>query len=183
MNDDVARGATLDLNLFRLFLAIYRSGSITRAAGELRLTQPAVSNALARLREALGDPLFVRSGRGVAPTPRARAMADEVARALTLLGEAASPGRSFEPATAAHRFRVGMHEVVEAALLPRLAEAVFAEAPGISIQTVRIQRRELGRELASGELDLAIDVATPVSEEIRQKVVFRDALCVVMREG
>src|SRR6185437_13791471 len=144
--------------LFRVFDAVYRAGSITQAAALLHLTQPAVSNALTRLRAHFDDPLFVRDGRRVVPTPHARDLAGEIARALGTLEDAVKHGRRFDPATSARRFVIGMRDAMESALLPRLARDVQRRWPGLSVQSTRFERGRLARQLAAGELDVAIDL-------------------------
>lgn len=171
----------VDLNLFRVFDAVYRSGSLTQAAAQLHLTQPAISNALARLRRHFDDPLFVRDGRRVAATPRARAAAPEIAAAVQALQQTLARPQVFDAASSSRRFVVGMRDVLEFALLPRLTQALLAAGPRLQLQSARIERRRLERELASGALDLSIDVPVPVGESVVQEPLFEEALCVAMR--
>lgn len=171
----------IDLNLFRVFDAIYRAGSLTRAAGQLHLTQPAISNALARLRERFGDPLFVRSGRRISPTPRAREIAPEVEAALSSLRRALAGGSGFDAAVSQRRFVIGMRDVLEFVLLPGLGGGLLREAPGLRLQSARIERRSLEQDLAAGVLDLAIDVPNPVSAAVQHTPLFEETLCVAMR--
>ncbi|WP_028079865.1 LysR family transcriptional regulator [Solimonas soli] len=171
----------VDLNLFRVFEAVYRAGSLTQAAAQLHLTQPAISNALARLRAHFDDPLFVRDGRRVAPTPRARAVAPEITAALQTLQQALATPQVFDAGSASRRFVIGMRDLIEFALLPRLTQSVFADAPRLQLQSARIERRRTGRELAAGTLDLSIDIPTPVGEGIVQEPLFEEVLCVAMR--
>src|ERR1700745_11286 len=95
----------VDLNLLRVFDAVLHEGTVTAAAGRLELTQPAVSNALARLRALFGDPLFVRTASGMEPTPFARGVAEPVRQALALLDSALAHGPGFDPSTATRSFR------------------------------------------------------------------------------
>lgn len=171
----------IDLNLFRVFDAVYRAGSLTQAAAQLHLTQPAISNALARLRTQFGDPLFVRDGRRIAPTPRARAVAPEIAAALQLLQQTLSAPQAFEAVSASRRFVIGMRDLLEFALLPRLTQELLRDAPKLQLQSARIERRKIERELAAGALDLSIDVPMPVGEGIVQEALFEEHLCVAMR--
>ncbi len=153
----------VDLNLFRVFEAVYRAGSITHAARRLHLTQPAVSNALARLRAHFDDPLFAREGRRVVPTPYARGLAGEISRALGSLNDAVRRGHRFDPVTSTRRFVIGMRDATEFALLPRLARDVQSCGPRLSLQSTRFERGRLARQLAAGELDLAVDVPSPLA--------------------
>jgi len=173
----------VDLNLFRVFDAVYRAGSLTQAAAQLHLTQPAISNALARLRTHFDDPLFVRDGRRVAPTPRARAVAPDIAAALQALQQSVLTPQVFDAASASRRFVIGMRDVLEFALLPRLVQGLMGDAPRLQLQSARIERRRTERELASGTLDLSIDVPMPVGEGVVQEPLFEEPLCVAMRPG
>ncbi len=171
----------VDLNLFRVFDAVYRAGSITRAAAQLHLTQPAVSNALTRLRSHFDDPLFVRDGRRIVPTSYARGLAGDIARALGALEDAVKHGRRFEPATSTRRFVVGMRDAMESAVLPRLARDLRRRWPRLSVQSTRFERGRLARQLGAGELDLAIDVPFAAGDDLLQKELLRADLCVAMR--
>jgi DNA-binding transcriptional LysR family regulator len=180
MNES-ARGP-VDLNLFRVFDAVYRSGSITRAAGVLHLTQPAVSNALTRLRAHFDDPLFAREGRRVVPTPFARGLADDVSRSLASLADAVRRGRGFDPATSTRRFVVAMRDATEFALLPPLVRELQRLGRGLQVHSVRLERNRLARQLADGELDFAVDLPFTVGADIRQAELLRAELCVAMRK-
>lgn len=188
---DVSR---IDLNLFTVFDAIWHEGSLTRAAARLHVTQPAVSHALARLREVCGDPLFVKDGRQMQPTPRARAMAPQVREALVALGASLAPPREFDPAQAVHTFTIGLREVEEPfalrALLPHLAPPTAdpavqpdTAAPGLSFALVRLDRDRLEDELRQGVLDAALDVHLPVSRHIGRMRVLSDPMVVLVRPG
>src|SRR5215212_2096945 len=112
----------IDLNLLRVFDAVLRERGVTPAAGRLRLTQPAVSNALARLRGLLGDALFVRTPQGMEPTPFARELAEPVRQALALLESALAHGPGFDPATSTRAFRFYMSDLGQIEFLPPLVE-------------------------------------------------------------
>ncbi|MDY7231748.1 LysR family transcriptional regulator [Hyalangium rubrum] len=184
MNEkDRVGSVPVDLNLFRVFEAVFRSGGITQAATQLHLTQPAVSNALARLRAHFDDPLFVREGRRVVPTPLARSMSEDVTTALRTLQDSVRRGQHFSPATSTRRFTLGMRDVLEFALLPPLVHDLQQLAPHLGVQSAKIERRRLARQLASGELDLAVDVPMTVGEDVHQQVLFQEELCVAMRPG
>lgn len=170
-----------DLNLFRVFDAIYASGSLTRAAEALHLTQPAVSHALARLRDRFDDPLFRREGRGMVPTPRAHALAGDVRRALELLDAGIRSAGHFDPASVQRRFVVGLREAVETTTLPPLLAGLRAEAPGVVLESVHFARETVARDLARGHLDLVLDIPLPLAPEIRREALFDDALCIAMR--
>ena len=146
---------TLDLNLLRVFDEVMAERSLTRAARNLSLTQPAVSNALRRLRETLGDELVVRNGQGMAPTPRALALWPVVREALGQLQASLSPG-SFKPATANTSFILAMADATAAELIPPLVGILEQEAPGVAIRVVPLTTRDPRSLLDEGKADLAV---------------------------
>lgn len=172
-----------DLNLFRVFDAIYASGSLTRAAEMLHLSQPAVSHALGRLRERLHDPLFRREGHRMVATPRAHALAPDVQRALGMLDAGIRGASVFDPASSTRVFRLGLREALEFPVLPALVTRLRADAPGVALESVPFSRGAVERDLARGLLDLVLDVPMPMSRDIRRSALHDDALCVVMRTG
>jgi DNA-binding transcriptional LysR family regulator len=181
VNADVG---SLDLNLLRVFEAVLAERSITAAARTLHLTQPAVSNALARLRTHLGDSLFVRDGRQMLPTPRARELAGPVREALSLIrGAFGEAERRFAPEVSQRRFVVGMREVIEALLLAPLVREIAAAAPHATVSSVRFDRDLLPRMLAARTLDFALDVRLPKSAELERTRLSSEPLCVAMRVG
>lgn len=129
----------IDLNLLVVFDAMVMEGSVTRAARRVGLSQPAFSNALGRLRAAVGDPLFVRSGRGLVETPRARALAGPVRRALAELSEALAPRAPFDPSSARRTFTLMTSDLAELMLITSggLARRLTREAPGIELRVVQ----------------------------------------------
>ena len=147
--------ATLDLNLLRVFDEVMSERSLTRAAHKLSLTQPAVSNALRRLRQALGDDLIKRSGQVMAPTPRALALWPAVREALRQLQEVLAPS-SFVPAEASTTFVLAMADATAAELMPGLIEVMDRAAPGVSIRVVPLTTRDPRRLLEQENADLAI---------------------------
>lgn len=173
----------IDLNLFLVFDAIRREGSISRAARHLNLTQPAVSHALGRLRQRLDDPLFVRRGNRMVPTARARALAEPVAEALAGLQQCLAQEQEFDPARARRTVVLGLRDGLEAVALPPLISHLAREAPGIALQSVRVRRRDLSQELATGDVDLALDALVPVSDDVERLPLVDVPLAVVMRRG
>ena len=146
---------TLDLNLLRVFDEVMAERSLTRAAHNLSLTQPAVSNALRRLREALGDELVRRHGHGMEPTPRALALWPSVREALRQLQAAIVPS-AFEPQQANSTFVLAMADATAALLMPPLVRRLEADAPGLSLRVRPLLTRDPRGLLSSGDLDLAI---------------------------
>ena len=125
---------TLDLNLLRVFDEVMTERNLTRAAANLAMTQPAVSNAIKRLRDTLHDELLVRAGYGVEPTPRALALWPAVRAALDGLREAVQPGRGFDPDGSRETFVIAMADATAASLNPPLMRPFQAVAPGLSIR-------------------------------------------------
>lgn len=146
---------TLDLNLLRVFDQVMAERNLTRAARNLAMTQPAVSNALARLRDALGDRLVARSGYGVEPTPRALALWPAVSDALRQLEASITPG-DFVAHEATNSFVLSMADATAAELMPGLVEILERDAPGVSIRTVPLTTRDPRRLLDEGHMDLAV---------------------------
>jgi DNA-binding transcriptional LysR family regulator len=171
----------IDLNLLVVLDAIFTEGGITRASHKLHLTQPAVSHALARLRDAFGDALFVREGRAMVPTPRARQLMLPVRTALRSLQVGLNELEQFDAGSAQRHFEIGVRDVLESALLPALMRLTVAAAPEINFSAVRVARRDLESELSAGTADVALDVLLPVSDRVRHQHVVADHLVVVMR--
>lgn len=147
----------VDLNLFVVFDAIYTERNLTRAADTLCITQPAVSNALSRLRHTLHDQLFVRTPQGMAPTPVSENIIGHVREALQLLNTSVQEGDFFDPLTANKTFNFNMNDIAESLMLPPLLECLQQEAPGIALTSYYVGRDDVATELASGQLDFAID--------------------------
>jgi DNA-binding transcriptional LysR family regulator len=146
---------TLDLNLLRVFDEVMTERSLTRAAQQLAMTQPAVSNAMKRLRDALQDELVHRSGFGVEPTPRALALWPVVRAALQSLEQTLSPG-DFDAALADTTFILAMADATAAELMPSLVETIEREAPAISMRVLPLTTRDPRRMLSDGQIDLAV---------------------------
>ena len=146
---------TLDLNLLRVFDEVMSERSLTRAAHNLSITQPAVSNALRRFREAVGDELITRNGQQMVPTPRALTLWPEVRAALRQLQEVLTPS-SFVPAQANTTFVMAMADATAAELMPALVAVMGRDAPGISIRVVPLTTRDPLRLLEIETADLAI---------------------------
>lgn len=171
----------IDLNLFVVLETIYTEGGITRAADKLHLSQPAISHALARLREMFGDPLFVRQGQTMVPTPLARNLIEPVRQSLRALEATLSDTDRFDPATSRKRFTLGLRGAQEATLLPSLVAILAEVAPNVELAAVRVDRRRLESDLSSGLLDVAVDVLVPVPDAIRHRRLASDRLVVMAR--
>jgi len=146
---------TFDLNLLRVFDEVMTERSLTRAARNLSLTQPAVSNAMRRLRDTLGDDLLKRSGQGLEPTPHALTIWPSVREALRSLQESLVPS-DFKPAEANTTFVLAMADATAAELMPGLIAVMDQEAPGVSMRVVPLTTRDPRRMLEEGTADMAL---------------------------
>lgn len=164
-------GRDLDLNLLRVFAVVADAGSVTEAASRLYLTQPAVSAALRRLTTAVGAPLFVRQGRGLALTSRGARLREALQPHLQALVEAALAPPRFDPRTSDRTLRLGLSDAAEVWLLPALLRVLGQEAPGMRVVAVPVQFRTVGAALAAG-LDAAITVADELPATIRREALF-----------
>ncbi|MBK9361444.1 MAG: LysR family transcriptional regulator [Rubrivivax sp.] len=182
---------TLDLNLLRVFDRVMADGSLTRAAAELSMTQPAASHALKRLHQAVGEPLFVRTAFGMKPTARAEALWPQVRDALASLREALAPER-FDPRRGDAVFRLAMADATAALLAPPLLQALQAEEARVSVRLLPLTTRDPRRLLLEGEADIAIGhfpvaVAALVSEGpstgLRHQHLYDSRYVCVMRRG
>lgn len=149
--------SNVDLNLLVTFDALHREGSVAAAARRVGLSPSAMSHSLARLRALFGDPLFVRSGVRMRPTPRADALAGDIRAALEHVESALMAPSDFRPEAAKQTLRLAASSDVQFALLPSLVSVVRARAPRLRVDVTDLPAGErLPRELASGELDLAV---------------------------
>jgi len=159
----------IDLNLLTVLLVLQREGSVSRAAEKLHLGQPAVSNALARLREMFSDPLFVRTAGGMIATPRAEALIAELGPLMEQMQHVLFQPPSFTPASASHVFRLGMSDWVESWLMPELQAYVIREAPGITLQVSASDPFRDGQQVLQREIDLAISVGQSTAATLRRE--------------
>ena len=146
---------TLDLNLLRVFDAVMIEQNLTRAADKLAMTQPAVSNALKRLRHSLSDELLIRTAYGVKPTPRAEALWPTIRDVLSKLEAALAPG-AFDVSQTQATFRMAMADATAALWMPTLVAAIQNEAPGINVRMVPLTTREPRPMLMRGDIDIAV---------------------------
>lgn len=171
----------IDLNLLRVFDAVLRERNVTAAAARLDLTQPAASNALARLRAVFGDPLFVRTPAGMVPTPLARDLDEPVRQALALVAVALARSAGFDPATSRRVFRFHMSDLGEISFLPPLVERARRLAPAVHLEASGLPLKAIGDALASGALDVAIGFLPGLSLPVRCQRLFRDPYVCLMR--
>lgn len=173
----------IDLNLFVVFDAIYTQGGITRASDILSLSQPAVSHALRRLRELVGEPLFVRHGNTLRPTPLAHELITPVRRALGDIEGSLNGLSVFDPETSKREFRIGIRHLVETTAIPALVGEIKDEAPGIRVAAVHHDRGEFQAQLATGALDGVIDVLVPLAHNVQHRHLSGGRMVVMARKG
>lgn len=174
--------AGLDLNLLVALHALLETGSVTAAARRLGRTQSATSHALKRLRESLHDPLFVRDGRGLVPTPRALALAEPVSEAVSAVQRVFDPPEAFDPAHTTRAFCLGVPDLA-APLVPGLLSRLGARAPGLSLRVVAPGPGWI-EALGSGALDLALgSVFDGQGSRLRQQVLGTVRFSVLGRRG
>ncbi|WP_115720162.1 LysR family transcriptional regulator [Gallaecimonas mangrovi] len=151
----------LDLNLLKVFDALMQCRSVSQAAKKLHLSQSTVSHALARCRSQLNDPLFVAGPSGMAPTPRAAALAPAFAEALATIEAAINENRAFDAASSQRRFTLAVGSYFDMVLLPKLMPRLLAQSPGVSLRLRVLGDSDYQRELEQGELDLVIGFTEP----------------------
>jgi len=166
-----------------VFLELYRERRVSVVAEQLGLTQPAVSNALARLRKMMNDELFLRSARGMEPTPYAVQLAEPIAEALTRIRDTLERQLEFDPTTSTRKFTVAMTDLGEIHFLPRLMRRLGEVAPGVTISTVRNTAVNLADELEAGRVDLALGLLPQLKGGFFQRLLFRQRYVCLFREG
>ena len=172
----------LDLNLLVVFNQLLLDRSVSAAADKLGLTQPAVSNALKRLRTVLKDELFLRTSRGMEPTPYALHLAEPVVYALNALQTALSTRDSFDPLTSTRNFQLAMNDIGEMYFMPALMGALSKVAPQVRVSTVRPNAGNLKEGMESGTVDLALGLMPNLQSGFFQRRLFRHKYVCVFRK-
>ena len=175
--------AELDLNLLVVFHETYRLRNVTQVARRLGLSQPTVSNALARLRKTCGDELFVRTGQGMQPTPYGARIAEPIAHALAGVAQALNEEDGFDPAGSKRRFVIAMTDVGEIHFMPALVELCRHHAPQVSISSVRPSAIDWQQALETGQIDLAIGAFADVAEGLYHRKLFSQNYVTLFRQG
>lgn len=173
----------IDLNLLVILDALLSEQHVTRAAERLHLSQPAVSHALARLRDLLCDPLLVRAGSGLVPTARALELAAPLAETLAQVQSLLAPN-TFDPTSASRTFRLAMSDYGAAIILPGLIRTLRTEAPGIDLQISHASREGMVDGLLNGDIDLAAGVLPELPGELRSTPLFEERyVCLLDRHS
>jgi DNA-binding transcriptional LysR family regulator len=173
----------VDLNLLKAFDALISERAVTRAAGRIGLSQPAMSHALSRLRGLFADDLFVRTPTGMEPTARAREIAPLVSAAIEHIEAALNLGVGFDPAKSAGIFTAGMAEYAEVALVGRLARAFAEQAPRAILRLLPLNGADAAEQLERGMIDVAVAHLRTLPTPIESQTLLRDPFVVIMRRG
>lgn len=170
---------TFDLNLLRVFAAIYAERNVSRAALKLGMTQPAISNALIRLRRSCDDPLFVRTSRAMEPTSTATEMFPAIQQVLSILKASFDQPSKFDPETSQRRFRLLMSDAGETVVLAKLMAALHLKAPRIEVEAVQMPHAAYAQALEDGSVDLAFGNLPFLKAGFYQQKLFSDPyLCI-----
>jgi DNA-binding transcriptional LysR family regulator len=172
----------IDLNLLAVFDAIMVEGSLRGAAVRLKMNQPAVSQALKRLRKAVGDSLFERAGRGVVPTARAQEMARSIRPAMDLMRSALTGANVFEPQIENRTFLLDVPAGIDALTAPLLAKRLH-EAPGLNFNIASARASRMANELRFGETHIALDYEPMAADGYRSELLFKDHFVIIGREN
>ncbi|MGO4395937.1 LysR family transcriptional regulator [Variovorax sp. M-6] len=171
--------ADLDLKLLVAFEAVLTQRSVTSAADRIGLSQPAMSTCLGKLRKVLNDPLFVRTSRGMEPTPFATELAEPIRHALHLIRQTLNRDKHFDAATSTRTFRIIMTDIGERVFLPALLQRLSEIAPGVNLHTVQLPMKEMRAALESGEMDLAVGFIPDLAAGYYQQRLYnRSYVCV-----
>lgn len=170
----------LDLNLLKIFDAVYRLRNLSDVALQVNLTQPAISHALRRLRVSLGDPLFVRTAKGLEATPRSEQLVGPIREALLLIEDSVGVSSAFAPADCRRKFQLLLSDVGELVFLPRLLHYFRSSAPLATVTVLQASRTRYDAMLRDREADIAIGNLPSLGENLKQRALFEDSY-VVMR--
>ena len=173
--------SAFDLNLFVILNSIYTEGSLTKAAEVVGITQPAVSNALSRLREKFDDELFVRTGSGMVPTQKTENIIKDVQNALQLMQKSVNEPDEFDPATSQKTFRISLGDINEGRILAILISKIEKQAPNIKLECYYTARGQVPHALATNELSFAVDPFIPNSKDTNSTKVFSDKFVIAHR--
>jgi DNA-binding transcriptional LysR family regulator len=175
---------SVDLNLLLVFDAMYRHRNVTRAGEDMGLSQPAMSAALARLRVVLADPLFVRSGPEMRPTPRADSLKDTVRQIVQLIESRVLQPTAFAPQTSQRSFTLLAPDIAEMNFLPRLLQHLALVAPGVSLKTLAMPRHMAASALESGAAEMAIGYFPDLQKAgfYRQRLIRSGHVCLLRKQ-
>lgn len=177
MNDIHSKG---DLNLFRVLLAVADTGSTIEAGVQLNLSQSAVSHALRRLRDMLGDPLFVKNGRQLVMTAHTRSILSTVRGALEDLSSATLRSTPFDPSRSAMTFQCGLRDALEYLIMPALMQRARQQQWQVTFHSQRVSGEDIEARILSGALDMAVSLEYPAGQQIASRELLREELSVMV---
>lgn len=170
----------IDLKSLEVLEALLTERNVTRAAAKVGLSQPAASNALARLRRLLGDPLVVRTRQGMIPTERGESLLEPIQNLRHILERVLEPEQNFDPATAKHTFKIAATDFAEWVALPPLSRLLSAQAPRIKLEMEPLKEVVPSQDLEEGKIDLAIGFfSDPPGSFYQQELFTEDFVCVM----
>ncbi len=173
----------IDLNLLVIFQQLLQERRVSSVAAKLGLTQPTVSNALNRLRQQLGDELFLRTSKGMEPTAYAMQLAEPIGYALASIHETLNQRTRFDPASRDRKFNIGMNDIGEIYFLPKLMKMLAEIAPGISFATIRTTGASLADDMEAGRVDLAVGWLPHLKSGFFQRRLFVHGHVCMFRKG
>jgi len=173
--------SSFDLNLFVIMNSIYTEGSLTKAAEVVGITQPAVSNALSRLRDKFDDELFVRTGSGMIPTQKTENIIKDIQSALKLMQKSVNEPDEFDPSISERTFRISLGDINEGRILAKLMEKISTVAPNVRVESFYSARDDVPHALATNELSFAVDPFIPNAKDTMAMKVFSDHFVIAHR--
>lgn len=173
----------LDLNLLKVFEAMYREQNMSRVAEVLFITPSAVSHAIKRLRNALQDPLFERQGNKMKPTSACLRIAPQLLESLHGVRASLQQFTEFNPVDSEQTFTIAIHDALESLYAPRLYKHLAEVSDKLSLACVKLERSQIQRQLGSGQADLAVDVAMPLQRPIQHARIAEDSFVVLFRKS
>ena len=183
MNIDEIELRRLDLTVLLVFVNLMRLRKASDVADHMGLTQSSISHSIKRLRDAFGDPLFLRTPKGMEPTAVALGLEPKIRSAVETLSQAISTPVAFDPASSTDMLRIGAFDNEMTTLVPRFLQRARAEAPGMRVSILQLGRRPAIDALEQGEIDLALGFAWNLPRSIRQAKLYDESYSVVMRQG
>ena len=171
----------LDLNLLKIFEAVYVSGSVSAAADKAKMSQPSVSRGLNKLRDQLGDALFVRSGNGVVPTQEAERMIDSVRTALSLIDDTLERKPDFDPGTQVRNFRLLLPDPAEVRVVPHLINCL-PENSSVTYEILAFSSTDVQKAFSLGDLDAGVLPFIPESDNVTYQKLYTDTGVLIARE-
>ncbi|AZQ85943.1 LysR family transcriptional regulator [Colwellia sp. Arc7-635] len=172
----------LDFNLLKVFECLYQERNMSLAAKLLFISPSAVSHAIKRLRVALNDELFTRQGQVMQPTPACQRMAPQLLDTLEKLRQILQACGDFDLSQTGQTFKIGIHDALESLVLPKLQQVLMKEAPNAKLTSSKLVREDMARQLATNQIDIAIDIALPLKTPIKHLKLSSDEFCVLLNK-